>query len=192
MVTMIKVTIRLLEYLMCSVTTSPDFLSCSWFLIRGTRSKIFLKDTFTRTHGHDDYTCRSLAVYSGPSKGSHVHLSLLACVQLGQLMSNAKPSQALDLLPTTSLVRRVWAQGQDWDKVPDCHGHPCVYARAAGCRWAFCYPFKDKCVNRYRWLLGGEIKLVCVWSALRLRSVVDLIVRKQKRRSDYFLSQFWI
>lgn len=44
----------------------------------------------------------AFAVRSGPSTGSHVHPCLLARVPLGQLMSNVKSSQALDLLPTTS------------------------------------------------------------------------------------------
>ncbi|KAK5870097.1 hypothetical protein PBY51_024758 [Eleginops maclovinus] len=45
---------------------------------------------------------RSPAFHLGLSLDSLVRLCLLACVPLGQLMSNVKSSQALDLLPTTS------------------------------------------------------------------------------------------
>lgn len=76
---------------------------------------------------------------------------LLASVPLGQLMSNVKPSQALDSLPTTSR-RSARARRQDSNKVPDCQSHHRVYsALTAGYEWGFCYPCKCSYVNTELW-----------------------------------------
>ena len=75
-----------------------------------------------------------------------------ACVLLGQLMSKAKPSQALNLLPTTSRQSKSGHKART-QTAAVCHGHLCVGGLSAK-------PFKTKCVNRHRKHLGPGPKHV--------------------------------
>lgn len=89
--------------------------------------KVLLKATFTRT-----YTCwahvkkNRCVVHLGLSMSSHVHLHFLARVLLGQLMSNMKSSQELNLLPTTSRQSRSGHKARTQTKCLAVTAPPCA------------------------------------------------------------------
>lgn len=128
-----------------------------------------LRDALTRTHGNVEHECRQEALLSTRAHAwvPMFILCLLASVPLGQLMSNVKPSQALDSLPTTSR-RSARARSQDSDKVPDCHNHRRAYALTAACKWVFCYPFNSNCVN--------SAPTCSIWGACEFEPMSDCLL----------------
>lgn len=89
---------------------------------------------------------------------SHPCPRSVACVPLGQLMSNVKSSQALNLLPTTSRHTESGHKARTHTKCRTVTSTLCIRFLAPGYGWVF-------------WHLG-----VCVWR----QSVVNLTVSTQR------------